>query len=79
MRNATVRQQRILSFIRDRTERGLCPSFREIMAEFGIKSPNGVVCHLTALEKKGLLERSRYGRSFKVLNKEAAHTDGEGI
>ena len=31
---------------------------REIADQFGIASPNGVVCHLKALEKKGLIIRS---------------------
>jgi repressor LexA len=30
---------------------------REIAAEFGIRSPNGVVAHLRALEKKGFIKR----------------------
>jgi SOS-response transcriptional repressor LexA len=27
------------------------------MAEFGFTSPNGAVCHLVALERKGLIRR----------------------
>ncbi|HID77167.1 MAG TPA: transcriptional repressor LexA, partial [Planctomycetaceae bacterium] len=33
------------------------PTVREIGRQFGIQSPNGVVCHLKALEKKGLIRR----------------------
>ena len=52
----TDRQREIYEFIRVKIEsRGYGPTVREIGAEFKIKSPNGVMCHLKALEKKGLL------------------------
>jgi repressor LexA len=38
-----------------REQHGYCVTVREIMAEFGIRSPHGVTCHLTALRKKGYL------------------------
>lgn len=54
----TNRQQEIYDFIRDQMlDRGYGPTVREIANEFGIKSPNGVMCHLRALEKKGLIRR----------------------
>jgi len=54
----TERQQRVLEYIRDRIEnRGYGPTVREIGDEFDIRSPNGVACHLKALEKKGLIAR----------------------
>lgn len=50
----TPRQRKILEFIVWYWgEHMLPPSIREIMAEFGIKSPPGVWCHLSALHKKG--------------------------
>jgi len=52
----TPRQQEVLDFIRERT-RSYGPTIREIMAEFGFTSPNGAVCHLVALERKGLIRR----------------------
>lgn len=56
----TERQQAVFEFIRDRiSERGYGPTVREIGAHFDISSPNGVMCHLRALEKKGLLQRVR--------------------
>lgn len=56
----TERQQAVFSFIRDRINlRGYGPTVREIGAHFDISSPNGVMCHLRALEKKGLLQRVR--------------------
>lgn len=55
----TKRQQSILDFIkRFRAKHGYSPSIREIGKQFDIVSPNGVMCHLTALEKKGALRRT---------------------
>jgi len=56
--NVTERQRAVYEFIRDLIRgRGYGPTVREIGEEFGINSPNGVVCHLRALEKKGLINR----------------------
>lgn len=56
----TKRQGEILDFIRDKIEnRGFPPSIREIGEAFQIASPNGVMCHLKALEKKGFIERNK--------------------
>jgi len=55
----TERQRSVYDFIRDKiVNRGYGPTVREIGEEFGISSPNGVMCHLKALEKKGLIKRS---------------------
>ena len=57
-RNLTPRQRDIYEFVRDRiVNRGYGPTVREIGTHFGIRSPNGVMCHLKALEKKGLIIR----------------------
>ncbi|MEN0109282.1 MAG: transcriptional repressor LexA [Planctomycetota bacterium] len=54
----TPRQREVLDFIRAKIEgRGYGPTVREIGEEFQIASPNGVMCHLKALEKKGLITR----------------------
>ena len=54
----THRQREIYDFIRDKIDnRGYGPTVREIGTAFEIKSPNGVMCHLKALEKKGLIRR----------------------
>ncbi len=54
----TERQEEVYKFIREKIRgRGYGPTVREIAARFGIQSPNGVVCHLKALEKKGLITR----------------------
>jgi repressor LexA len=54
----TKRQRMVYEFIRDKIRnRGYGPTVREIGDQFGIASPNGVMCHLKALEKKGLITR----------------------
>lgn len=54
----TDRQKQIYEFIREKIEkRGYGPTVREIGQAFDISSPNGVMCHLKALEKKGLIKR----------------------
>lgn len=56
----TRRQQEIYNFIREQiVNRGYGPTVREIGGHFNIKSPNGVMCHLKALEKKGLITREQ--------------------
>ena len=55
----TQRQQDVYDMIRSLiVSRGYGPTVREIGEHFGIKSPNGVMCHLRALERKGLITRS---------------------
>lgn len=57
----TARQQEIYDFLREKIlNRGYGPTVREIGSEFGIRSPNGVMCHLKALEKKGLITRESH-------------------
>jgi repressor LexA len=58
MDQLTTRQKKIYEFIRDKIRnRGYGPTVREIGLQFEIASPNGVMCHLKALEKKGLITR----------------------
>lgn len=55
----TKRQAAVYEFIRDKiVNRGYGPTVREIGERFEISSPNGVMCHLKALEKKGMIRRS---------------------
>jgi repressor LexA len=62
----TDRQREIYEFIREKIEsRGYGPTVREIGDGFKIKSPNGVMCHLNALVKKGLILRE--GRSARAI------------
>src|SRR5438093_10261387 len=58
MSELTTRQREVFDFIRGKiTGRGYGPTVREIGENFHISSPNGVMCHLKALEKKGLITR----------------------
>jgi len=58
MDQLTKRQKDVFEFIRDKIQnRGYGPTVREIGEHFEISSPNGVMCHLKALEKKGLIIR----------------------
>src|SRR6266705_983148 len=66
----TERKREIYDFIRDKIEsRGYGPTVREIGLGFDIKSPNGVMCHLKALEKKGLIKREGFSaRAIQLLD-----------
>lgn len=58
MERLTKRQREVFEFIRSKIKnRGYGPTVREIGEQFRISSPNGVMCHLKALEKKGLITR----------------------
>lgn len=55
----TKRQADIAGYISSQIHgNGRPPTVREIGNAFGILSPNGVMCHLKALEKKGVITRS---------------------
>jgi len=57
-RSLTPRQQQVYDFIREKiVARGFGPTVREIGDFLQISSPNGVVCHLKALERKGMIHR----------------------
>ncbi|MFG0332650.1 MAG: transcriptional repressor LexA [Maioricimonas sp. JB049] len=57
----TRRQKEIYDFIEDKIlNRGYGPTVREIGNAFDIRSPNGVMCHLKALERKGLITREQH-------------------
>jgi repressor LexA len=66
----TSRQREIYQFIRGKIQgRGYGPTVREIGNEFEIKSPNGVMCHLKALQKKGLIHREpNMSRAIQLLD-----------
>src|SRR6188768_2769922 len=78
----TDRQAKIFDFIKDRVQsRGYGPTVREIGEHFKISSPNGVMCHLRALEKKGLLTRVRkhdraIARAMELAPEITAETKG---
>lgn len=53
----TPRQRQILRLIAEGARRGKTPTVRELVRLTGVASPNGVSCHLKALQKKGFIER----------------------
>ena len=54
----TPKQQEIFHYIRRYIEEnGYPPAIRDIGSAFEIRSPNGVMCHLRALQKKGYIHR----------------------
>ena len=58
-RPLTGQQQIVYDFIRDKIlTRGYGPTVREIGEHMHIRSPNGVMCHLRALERKGMIIRT---------------------
>lgn len=66
----TERQQNVYQFLKDKiVNRGYGPTVREIGDEFNIRSPNGVIGHLKALERKGLITRkSNISRSIQLCD-----------
>ncbi len=74
----TQRQQDVYELIRDKiVNRGYGPTVREIGEHFGINSPNGVMCHLKALEKKGLIRRSpNKSRAIELTQNDADEPRG---
>lgn len=71
----TERQKEVYEFIKDRImNRGYGPTVREIGAQFGIRSPNGVMCHLKALERKGIITReSNRSRAICLADQPLLH------
>ncbi len=75
----TEKQRAVYEFIRDKIKnRGYGPTVREIGLNFDIKSPNGVMCHLKALEKKGLIVRSPHMSRAIELTRDAM-SEGRGV
>ncbi|HEV3343105.1 MAG TPA: transcriptional repressor LexA [Pirellulales bacterium] len=77
MDHLTTRQKEVYEFIREKIRnRGYGPTVREIGANFDISSPNGVMCHLKALEKKGLIVREPNMSRAIMLTTEHASNRG---
>ena len=75
----TAKQQKVYDMLRDLiVKRGYGPTVREIGEHFGIKSPNGVMCHLRALERKGLITRSP-NKSRAIELTQAADRSGHAL
>lgn len=69
----TDRQREVFEFIKRTIKtRGYSPTVREIGDEVKINSPNGVIGHLRALIKKGLITRQpNLSRSIQLVNPKA--------
>jgi len=69
MKDLTKRQREVLDFVRNTQHRqGQSPTLREICDHFGFKSPKAAADHLSALERKGAIEkRPRLARSLRVV------------
>jgi repressor LexA len=73
----TERQREIYDFIREKIEsRGYGPTVREIGLAFDIRSPNGVMCHLKALEKKEMIKREGFSARAIQLVDHRPHSGG---
>lgn len=77
----TDKQKQIYEFIRDKIEtRGYGPTVREIGLAFEIKSPNGVMCHLKALEKKNCILREGFSaRAIQLIDPERSRPTGASL
>ena len=63
----TSRQAQVLDFISANSHL-YGPTVREIATAMGISSPNGVLCHLAALERKGkIVRRPKVSRGIEVV------------
>lgn len=67
----TRRQAEVFAIIEQLIARNAKPpTIREIGAAAGIKSPNGPVLHLDALEAAGLITRERFvSRGIRIVGK----------
>jgi SOS-response transcriptional repressor LexA len=75
----TPRQWEVLAAIRRlRAPRDLPPTIRELGAEIGVGSPNGVVCHLRALRRKGWIVREACRSRTLRLTAAAEYQMGPG-
>jgi SOS-response transcriptional repressor LexA len=63
----TARQSEVLrAIVGHYADKGHPPTVRELCAVFGIRSPNGIVCHLRGLHKKGRIVWPRDTRSRAI-------------
>ncbi|MDE0734840.1 MAG: transcriptional repressor LexA [Pirellulaceae bacterium] len=78
LQTLTQRQRAVYEMIRDKiVNRGYGPTVREIGEHFGINSPNGVMCHLKAIEKKGLIRRRpNKSRAIELTQEESMEPRG---
>lgn len=72
----TARQREVFDFIVDFADRhGYCASVRDVQLAIGAASPNGAVCHLVPLRKKGFITwDARTARSIRPVEVHHAAT-----
>jgi repressor LexA len=73
----TPRQQEVYDLIKSHIEeKGWPPTIREIGGSVGIRSPNGVICHLKALVKKGMIEtEDNMSRCIRLVGYRLKHVE----
>jgi len=63
VRGLTPRQAEVLRLIAESVRgSGYPPTLRELGSRLGVSSPNAVICHLRALERKGYIRRPPHKR-----------------
>lgn len=68
MKELTEKQNKVFQFIKLQiASNSYPPTIREICDYFKFKSTNGAYQYLTALIKKGFIERGRGARTIKIL------------
>jgi repressor LexA len=67
----TARQEMVLGLIRESiVTRGSAPSVRELAEALGVRSTNGIVDHLKALQRKGFIERTNHqARGIRLIER----------
>jgi repressor LexA len=76
----TERQQQVYNLIREKImARGYGPTVREIAEALEIRSPNGVMCHLKALERKGVIRRIAHKSRAIELSELIERDDPKGM
>jgi repressor LexA len=75
----TTKQSAILAYIRTSiASRGYPPTVREIGKHMGIRSPNGVMGHLIALQKHGAIVREAgKSRAIRVVEQAPSQEAGQ--
>jgi repressor LexA len=75
----TEKQRDIYDFIRQHIEQhGYPPTVRDIGNAFKIESPNGVMCHLNALVKKGVITRKgKSARAIQLVDHQPSYSPAE--
>ncbi len=68
MKKITEKQKKILEFLKEEQLNGHFPTYREIKEHFGLSSIATVYEHITALKKKGFIEKDGRARSIRVKN-----------